>query len=279
MGIKVATNRARPQGWAAAKQAYQQALGTPVPSGVPEPLNTGLGAVLAGLGPLTEDQGLSSVASPLISIVPRASAAELAKQLTIQKSKNWMDIPAEGENAIALLQAAVNRFAQKYPRIASHVGGVTLERPVGPNAAGEIAAMSGDQGLERLVRGYGMEKTRGRYVYGGYPYQMTVNPDKLSSIKTMQDAEETVGHEMAHAAHSLMDPSRHSTLYDKASEISGYFLNPMEVLARVAGRSFAGQSKVTDSTVRSLAQKMRSHLQNQIQRQGVQGGLPAPKAR
>lgn len=65
MGVKVATDRALPMGWQAAKDAYRQAIAQSRPGVLPQPLQGGLDAALAWLGTLGEDQGLSALANPM----------------------------------------------------------------------------------------------------------------------------------------------------------------------------------------------------------------------
>lgn len=239
--------------------------------------NPAVRALLFAAGSSPEEQR-ARFTDPAVAQPPVSQGVALANRRPAA-ALNAMVRVAEGANPSAkglqYLQEAVEYYAQKYPRLLSHLDEVVVQptmsskNAIGKNAlnvanmdmahAGQIAQRPG--GVKYL--------NEHRRPIG----TMNINAEAMDTWALPEQAREVLGHELGHTGQFLSDPSRMHKAYKEASDIFGYAGNPAEDLANIVGRRhrYGPEATVLQAEDRARARQNWDFFRNEHPRETLRG--------
>lgn len=194
-------------------------------------------------GETPEEQAMAMMPSPLG--MGGAAAVTLAPRLAPEALKNLVRA-AEGVDVssatlakpMQYLREAVDYYAQKYPRLLSHLDKIEVQ----PSLASRNAQSKGAQSIANMDMSHAGTLAQRP---GGVKHlnehrrpigSMNISAEAMENWALPEQAREVVGHELAHTGQFLSDPSRMHLAYADANELFGYASNPAEDLANMVGR-------------------------------------------
>jgi len=190
-------------------------------------------------GKTADEQLMSAMPGPMgvgavgMTLAPRKTAEQLAN--IIRVAEGVPENIAQGP-AMKYLREAVAYYAEKHPRLLSHLDEIVVNPTLQSSAfkkSGAIANMDMSQAHLLAQKPGGVKYlNENRRPIG----TMNVSAEAMDTWALPEQAREIVGHELGHTSQFLGDPSRMGRAYQAASDTFGYAGNPAEDLSNIIGR-------------------------------------------
>lgn len=187
-----------------------------------------IGTFLAGDTPEQQAMAMAPAAFG-VGLAARKPAEALSKLVRVAEGAN------PNPKALQYLQEAVEYYAQKHPRLLSHLDEIVVNPRLesGNAKVGSIANMDMGQSHVLAMKPGGVKYLSQQKRPIG---TMNVSAEAMENWALPEQAREVVGHELGHTAQFLGDPSRMGRAYTLANQTFGYAGNPAEDLANIIGK-------------------------------------------